>query len=192
MIPGPLSIFIVTSTIKSGEKKTGLLAALGHCLIEAVIIAMIILGLTTFLKSTLFQFTVNLVGGGALIIFGALSIRERETEKKGFSDVETGYSSLIGGIIFTLFNVTIPIWWATIGLPMLSQALVTTTLLGVLFWVIGHWLADISWFSFLGYSIHKGGKYTGRKTRSRIVILCGVIMIFLGIFFLSSSFSSSI
>lgn len=191
LIPGPLSVFIVTSTVKSGEKRTGLLAALGHCLIEAVIIVMIVLGLTTLIKSPTFQFTVSLLGGGALVVFGALSIRQREKERD-VSDVKTGYSSLMGGIVFTVLNATIPVWWATVGLPMLSQALMTTTMLGVLFWVIGHWLADISWFSLLSYSIHKGKRYADKKTRSRIITICGIVMIFLGLFFLSSSFSPSI
>lgn len=190
LIPGPLSVFIVTTVVKSGEKNTGLLAALGHCLVEVVIIGTIVLGLTTVLKSPILQRLVNLVGGGALIIFGALGILERERRETGVRGVKASYNSLMGGVVFTVFNATIPLWWATTGLMMLSQALITTTMLGVLFWVFGHWLADISWFSFLGYSVCRGKRYISEETHSHIIMVCGIVMISLGLFFLFSSLLS--
>jgi len=80
LIPGPLSIFVVTTVVKSGSKEAGFLAGLGHCLVEVVIIGVIVLGLTTVLASPQFQLVVNLVGGGALIVFGALSLRVGKKE----------------------------------------------------------------------------------------------------------------
>lgn len=187
LIPGPLSVFIVTNVVKSGNRSAGLLAALGHCLVEVGIIGAIVLGLTTVFQSSDFQFAVNVVGGGALIVFGALSIRERKRGETEIRSAETGHSALLGGVVFSVFNATILLWWATTGLMMLSQALITTTMLGVLFWVLGHWLADIVWFSFLGYSVHRGKRYVSSKTNSRIITLCGVVMISLGLFFVYQS-----
>jgi len=94
---------------------------------------------------------------------------------------------LMGGVVFTVFNATIPLWWATTGLMMLNHALVTTTMLGVLFWVVGHWLADILWFGFLGYSVYRGKRYFGEETHRHIIKVCGIVMISLGLFFVLST-----
>jgi len=186
LIPGPLSVFIVTSVVKSKNRSTGLLVALGHCLVEVAIIGAIVMGLTTALQSTGFQFAANIVGGGALITFGVLSIRGRKKGERSIGN-DANHSALLGGVVFSVFNATIPLWWATTGLMMLSQALITTTMLGVLFWVLGHWLADIVWFSFLGYFVHRGKQYVSGEAGGRIVLLCGVVMISLGLFYICRS-----
>jgi len=183
LIPGPLLMFVIAHTLKYGKAKTGFLTALGHCLVEVFIIATIILGLTALFESSMFQLIVNVVGGIALIIFGILNIiAVRRLRIKG-PEPRMDHNSLIGGVFFTIFNATIPLWWATIGLTMLNQALKTTTMLGVALWVLGHWSADLSWFSFVGYSIFKGKNYVGEKMHGFIVLLCGTILISLGIFF---------
>ena len=187
LIPGPLSVFVITTVVKSGKKTTGLFAGLGHCLVEVGIIGTIVLGLTTALQSPLFQFTINIVGGIALMVFGTMNVLKGRKEELKVEATKVSYNSLMGGVVFTLFNATIPIWWATIGLQMLSQAMLTTTVVGVLFWVVGHWLADISWFGFLGYSIYKGEKHLGKGWHNNIITVCGVIMIVLGLFFLFST-----
>ena len=187
LIPGPLLMFTVTHTMKNNKGYTGLLAGLGHCLVEAFIILAIILGLTQIFNLGTFQFLVNLVGGMALIVFGALSILEIEKKRRGHDDYGSGYNSLFGGIIFTLFNATIPLWWAGIGLAMLNNALKTTTMLGVLSWIFGHWTADLAWFGFVGYSIFKGKKVIGRRGHTLLILVCGLVLIALGIFFFTSS-----
>lgn len=186
LIPGPLALFVVATTIKTGDEKTGFLAGLGHCLVEVAIISIIILGLTTILSSPQFQIGINFVGGSTLIIFGISSLSQKiQVEKMMISKVN--HNSLVGGIIFTVFNVTIPLWWATTGLMMLSRALLTTTILGVFFWVIGHWIADILWFGFLGYSVNRGKRYLGERTHQDIIKICGIIMVSLGLFFIVST-----
>ena len=188
LIPGPLSLFVVTTTVKTGEKKTGLSAGLGHCLVEIIIIAIIVMGLTTLFSSQQFQIAVNLIGGGALIMFGVLNIRTTKTTQTEIKTAKARGSSLIGGVVFTIFNATIPLWWATTGLMMLNHALLTTSMLGVFFWVIGHWIADLLWFGFLGYSVHKGKRYIGEEFHLSIIKICGLAMIFLGTFFVLSIF----
>jgi len=58
---------------------------------------------------------------------------------------------------------------------------------GVLFWVLGHWFADVVWFSFLGYSIYKGKRHISGAVKSGIITLCGIVMISLGVFFVCRS-----
>jgi threonine/homoserine/homoserine lactone efflux protein len=187
LIPGPLSIFIVRTTMISGKTNTGFLAALGHCLVELIIIGIIILGLSAIVQHPTFQQIINLIGGSALILFGMLSILGRKRTNPERHRTSIPNNSMMGGVLFTVLNATIPLWWATIGFQMLTQALMSTTMLGVLFWVVGHWLADISWFSLLGYSISKGKIHLNESIHNSVVVICGMIMIFLGLFFFSSA-----
>lgn len=191
LIPGPLLMFVIAHTLKFGKAETGFFAGLGHCLVEVFIVTSIIFGLTTFFKSSLFQLVVNVIGGIALIVFGVLNIIAARRRQKG-SEPKVYNNSLIGGIFFTVFNATIPIWWATTGLIMLNHALMTTTMLGVALWVLGHWSADLSWFGFVGYSIFKGKNYVRGGIHNFIVLLCGIILISLGIVFLGSTSISSL
>ena len=140
LIPGPLLVFVVSDTLKTGKKVTGVLAALGHCFVEVFIILTIVLGLSSVFAKGFFQQSIGLIGGIALVILGILNLVElRKTTKVEGRDF--GYGSFLGGLAFTLLNPTIYLWWATIGLAMLTTALRTTTILGVCLWVLGHWLA---------------------------------------------------
>jgi len=168
------------------------MAGLGHCIVEAFIIIAIILGLTTIFEHCLFQLVVNIVGGTALIIFGILNIITAKKLQTSNVGRRLDNNSFIGGIFFTIFYATIPLWWTTIGLTMLNQALKTTTMLGVILWVLGHWSADLSWFCFVGYSVAKGKNHIGKKTHSFIILMCGIVLISLGIVFLGSSFNNNI
>lgn len=186
LIPGPLFVFTITQTMKNSKSYTGVLAGLGHCLVEVFIIAAIILGLVQLFNLALFQLAINVVGGIALIVFGVLNLLEvRKT--RGDRGSGSSYNSIFGGIIFTLFNATIPLWWTTIGLAMLNNALKTTTMVGVLFWVLGHWTADLAWFGFVGYSVFKGKKVVGRRGHAFLVSVCAVILIIIGVLLINSS-----
>lgn len=187
LIPGPLLTFVISGTLNHGGAETGFLAGLGHCIVEAFIILAIIFGLTSLLEQSLFQMAVNMVGGAALIVFGVLNIRATGKMQHDRVDSKLNHGSIIGGILFTVFNATIPLWWATVGLTMLNQALKTTTMLGVVLWVLGHWSADLSWFGFVGYSVFKGKNHVGKKVHSLIILTCGVVLISLGIIFTTSS-----
>lgn len=188
LIPGPLLMFVISHTLKYGKGRSGLFAGLGHCVVEGFLILFILLGLAAFFNFSVFQSVVNVVGGVALVVFGVLNVlAARGRQIIGDSESRMFANSLVGGVFFTVFNATIPLWWATTGLFMLNQALMTTTILGVAFWVLGHWSADLAWYAFVGYSVSKGRNYMSEKTYQAIMLVCGVVLVSLGGFFLVSS-----
>ena len=190
LIPGPLLVFIVTHTLRTGERSAGFFAGLGHCFVEVFIVFAILLGLSAFFESAIFQLTVRVVGEFALFVFGVLNLLELRKGKLDLKDNSNRveHSSFVGGVIFTVFNATIPLWWGTVGLTMLNNALRNTTMLGVALWVLGHWLADLGWFGFAGYSIFKGKNYIGKRTHRHLIMICGIILIVLGTIFMCSLF----
>ena len=189
LIPGPLLVFVITHTLRTGKRTTGLVAALGHCFVEVFIILGIIIGLGALFESVGFQRIIDVIGGFALIVFGIMNLVELRRGELGLKDGVAEYGSLAGGIVFTVFNPTVPLWWTTVGLTMMNKALKTTTMLGVALWVLGHWLADLAWFGFTGYSVFRGKNYIGKRTHRYVTLICGAFLIVLGTLFLRAFFA---
>ncbi len=190
LIPGPLLVFVVNHTLRVRRRTVGLLAALGHCSVEAFIILAIVLGLRFVFRSPLFLKVVQFVGGMVMIIFGILNFRESRTSKFEAATGGAAYRPFLGGTIFTAFNATVPLWWATIGLVMLEAAMESTTFVGVLFWVLGHWSADVTWFGLAGYSVFRGRDFIGRRVHKFLIFICGLVLTFLGGVFVYVSVST--
>ena len=183
LIPGPLFAFVVSRTPSSGSR-AGLLAAVGHILVESVLLVLIALGLGVALGNQSFQSAVFAVGGVSLLVISLLTfskLRTVETQSKVTAD----YQPLMGGILFsTVFNPTVVLWWATVGTAMLAQAWLAASLAGVAAWLIGHFLADIGWFSFVSYSVHKGKGFLGVKGHRALLAACGLILFAFGVYFI--------
>jgi threonine/homoserine/homoserine lactone efflux protein len=91
------------------------------------------------------------------------------------------YPPVTGGVLFsTVFNPTVVLWWATIGFATLMDAFLVASFAGVVFWLIGHYLADFGWFSFISYSVAKGRKFIGASEHRVLLTACSVILLVLG------------
>ena len=185
LLPGPMLAFIVTKTL-SGDARTGPLAAMGHILVELGIITLIFLGLGFALKSQLFQTAVGVVGGILLVGLGLLyAIRARGTVELQSRTIGLKYHPLVGGVLFsTILNPSVPLWWATIGMATLAEAAIVASFAGVLFWVVGHFLADLSWYSFVSYSITRRKALLGTSGHKALLLTCGLILLIFGAYFI--------
>ena len=185
LIPGPLLAFIILKTPTCGPR-TGTYAAAGHILVEFGILSLIALGFGLVLESELFQTTVGVIGGSLLFALGLIyfmrikSARELRPELVGIK-----HHPLLGGVLFsTLFNPSVILWWATIGLATLMEAVLVAALAGAVFWLIGHFLADLGWFSLVSYSVAKGRKVIGTEAYKWLLIACGFVLLFFGAYFI--------
>jgi threonine/homoserine/homoserine lactone efflux protein len=185
VIPGPFTVFIVTEGLSSGNRVHGVLAALGHCVVEAGIILLIVLGFTTLADRTPLRL-LNMAGGLALIAFGILAFRGRNRDIPKEASKPPMRSAFFVGITLSVLNGTIPLWWATVGLQQLMFALKSSALTGALLWVLGHWAADVAWYGFLGYSFSVGrGRFAGSS--KRIVTVSSLLLVLVGTFFVCMS-----
>lgn len=182
LIPGPLLAFVVAKTPSSGPK-TGTLAAGGHIMVEFGLLALIALGLGTILRNQFFQSIVYVVGGVSLIALASISLNELRATRGPAKGV-TRYQPLLGGVLFsTVFNPTVILWWATIGTAMLMEAWLVASLAGVAFWILGHFLADLGWFSLVSYSITKKKTLLGTTGHKALLAACGLILLIFGAYF---------
>ena len=105
VIPGPLLAFTVFDTSRK-KTITGHRIILGHAIWESVIVLIILLGFGGVITQN--TLLIYIVGGVALAIMGISMIRSKGKEIS--MENSKVNSSLIGGIFYTAFNPTQPVW----------------------------------------------------------------------------------
>lgn len=196
IVPGPVFALVLSESAK-GNKSAGPLIVLGHFMIEAIIILMIFAGFQQLFESEDFRAIVGYVGGvmlalmGLKLILDAMKVKEIRDDPARGSVVKVGKTSahnlVFSGFLASCSNPHFFLWWLAIGLPVMMSSISTDGVLGFFFFLIGHAAADLSWFSFVGYSIYRGRKILGRKIIRVVLISSAVFLIYLAINIIISS-----
>ncbi|MEM3749254.1 MAG: LysE family transporter [Candidatus Jordarchaeales archaeon] len=130
--PGPLLIVTIDSSLRKGWNG-GFLTVLGHLLVEAPLIIALAYGAGSAITNESVKLAVTLIGGCTLLAFGSYTVYSSRhiklvevssTRSPTFMHAERGFSlrPMISGLIATITNPFYWIWWATIGLAMLTYA----------------------------------------------------------------------
>ena len=181
LMPGPMLFATIDSSLKKGWI-AGPEVVFGHALLELVIAILIVLGLTSFIGSEAIS-VISVVGGFVLIVFGAITI-------KGASDASSALhadggivsSPVVAGMLTSASNPYFWIWWLAAGSALVMRGL-EISLLAAAFFVIGHWMADLGWYSLVSTSFSRGKSLMSSKTYERILVSCGVFLIVFGAWF---------
>ena len=187
LVPGPLFTLTVSESARRGAS-TGPLIILGHGILEVLIVALVLAGLSPFLGHETTRHVISLVGGCMLILMGILLLRDipkarldQPGEKKG-----TGMNLIVTGILGSITNPYWVIWWATIGLGYLVSSL-QYGITGVIIFFLGHISADLAWYSLVSYAVSKGKKIMGEKGYRAVLLFCGIFLIFFGGWFITAA-----
>lgn len=185
MIPGPLLVFVVSDTMKKG-KISGPLTIAGHMLIEITLIAIIMLGIRPYIKS--YEHWIFLFGGLMLAYMAYLLFKRKNRVPHPEPEKEMGKKSIggsvAGGMAFSIFNPSFPIWWATAGYSLMAKGLSFLGVFGLALVVIGHWLADLGYYSFISYVVSKGRQKILEKLYSPLMIFLSLALFLLGVYFI--------
>ena len=186
-MPGPLLTAVIAESAKTGFK-SGPLISLGHAVLEAIMVGLIIFGLSRFLYHPLLITAISVIGSLALLYFGAsmlfsisrLSMDFKNNDKKSSGLILLGITASIGNPYWT-------IWWLTIGLGLvLGAQKIGILAIGLFF--LGHILADFGWYSLVSLSISKGRKFISLKIYKSIIASCAISLIAFAAYFAGSSF----
>lgn len=193
-MPGPLLTVAVRDSARRGFLAAPLLV-LGHGILEAALVAAILLGLAEWLKGQAATAVISLAGGAMLLWMAVGMAREARTLKApvagpaagdGVDQVRPGAGSharsLVDGIVVSLANPYWSIWWATIGLGYLvmSGSLGVT---GIAAFFAGHILSDFAWYMFVGFAVCMGrGRLSDRFYRG-VVGCCAACLVFFALSF---------
>jgi threonine/homoserine/homoserine lactone efflux protein len=185
LIPGPLLVYTINESLQKG-RWTGLSVILGHALVEVGIFLLLVLGLLEFMSMPWFVKAASLLGGLALILMGMMSLR---SVKEGIpaQAAKVSHGVIWGGIIFTIFNPSFPVWWATAGTRLLMEGYQEMGLLGMILVLVGHWGADFGWFTLVSLTTSKSSGTLLEKGWYRTVrIILSLLLLGIGAYFLST------
>ncbi len=173
-----------TAIQQGGKSKlTGVYIAFGHGVVEIPLIILIFLGADVLLKLDGLRILIGIAGGIYLIFIGK-NLLCVKNDKKDCQNSPA--SSFYSGIILSIGNPYLLLWWGTIGTGLVFSAL-KFGVIGLLLFSLLHWLCDLVWYSLLSVASFKGTKMFGMGVYKKLSILCGVAMFFYaGVFILSS------
>lgn len=186
VVPGPLLTVTINKTLKTGIS-AGPLLILGHALVELGVVIGLVYGLSPILTNPLVGSIFGLLGGIVLAWMGCCMVKEArnaefklETDEK---DKKAGLNPVAAGIVVTLSNPYFIIWWGTIGAGYVVVSLQFGPA-GIVFFFLGHILADFIWYTFISWLVAAGSKKISLRTYRSLTVACGVFLVGMAFFFL--------
>ncbi|MBC7086319.1 MAG: LysE family transporter [Methanomethylovorans sp.] len=182
LVPGPMLFATIDSSMKRGWT-SGPKIVLGHALLEIMICILIVLGMLSLIEDREI-YIISLIGGSVLVLFGILTIRDARTGVIDTRD-KTNHiytNPVVAGLITSASNPYFWIWWFAAGSALVIRGLEISPLAAVLF-ILGHWMADLSWFSIVSASFSKGKELMSSRTYEVVILSCGIFLIFFGSWF---------
>lgn len=190
LMPGPLLTYNIQLSYKRGFW-TGPQLVLGHALLEAALIIGLLCGLGSFIQLKATRITLGILGGLMLFWMGMDLIRSEsrrgtsanvEAAATGDSGTVTNLPPIPAGVVISITNPYFLLWWAVLGLAMITQAY-TVSWLGVAAFYCGHILSDFSWYSLISAVIVKGKRFISEKIYRWLLLICGLFLIALALWF---------
>lgn len=183
LAPGPTLVATINASLV-GNWTAGLKVSLGHIVIETAIFFLIILGLASIASP--YTTIIAGVGGIALVVFGIMTISGSRTATFAAGPAQVGAGPCMAGLLTSAANPYFWIWWLSVGSALLIKSLEGGLLLAAVF-MIGHWVADTSWYTFVSTGVARGKTFLPDTTYHLIMAACGVFLVLFGLYYLSGA-----
>lgn len=179
LVPGPMLFATIDSSMRTGWT-SGPKVVLGHALLELMICVLIVLGMPSIIGEREIS-VISLIGGAVLVLFGTMTIKDarRTVLSQGGEAGCLSSNPVAAGFITSVSNPYFWVWWFAAGSALVLKGLEISLLAACLF-VLGHWIADLSWFSIVSASFSKGKELISSKAYEIVLLSCGVFLIFFG------------
>ena len=186
MSPGPLFAANITYGLKEGFR-SGIKIAIGHSIVELPLV--ILLGIGAFSLEIFPEFRVIISIFGAITLFGFAGIQIKSIFKKnGGISTKPKHGPIITGILLSALNPFFIIWWLTIGLKLISDAMLVWAFAGVLIVFVFHIWMDFVWLGMIAFFASKSVKIISNRNYKIIISGLSLILIYFGITFLTDIF----
>ena len=188
LMPGPMLAVVVAESPRQGVR-AGPLVVLGHGLLELALLGLLVLGLGPLLVREGVQAALSIVGGVMLVVTaaGMLLTVARGTARLdwGPPSGNAGGRAVLGGVLSSLSNPYWSIWWATIGLSLLTKAYAIGAAALVAFYA-GHILGDLTWYSAVSGVIAAGRRWITPALYRGMLVATACFLLALAAWFLVS------
>ncbi len=181
LAPGPTLVATINASI-TGNWMTGLKVSLGHIVVELFLVILILMGFAALALP--YTSAIAFIGGIALIVFGGLTISGSRSATMVSPPIQTVCNPYLAGLVTSAANPYFWIWWISIGSTMVIAGLQGGLILAGSF-MTGHWTADTAWYTFVSTGVSKGRTVFSDNAYRKIIALCGIFLIFFGIYYLS-------
>jgi len=180
--PGPLFFANLIYGSKYGYK-AGLKCSYGHTIVELPLILLLAFGVLSLEVFPSFKPAISIIGGITLVAFAFMQVLAA-VRKKNQAAIQTHHSPLLMGIIFSALNPFFIIWWLTIGMKMITDALLLASMFGLAFMFLTHIWMDYAWLTSIAHLAKKGIKIIGSKYYSILLIALSGALMYLGVNFI--------
>jgi len=180
MAPGPVTATAISMGARS--RYAGVLIAVGHGIVEFPLMVLIVLGAGEILKLPAAQIIIGLAGGAFLLWMAVGMLSSLRSSLQQETKVAKS-TPLLAGIVLSAGNPYFLFWWATVGLALATMATGIGIWAFALFAVV-HWLCDFVWLTILSWASFKGTGLFGPRGQKIVLLVCGVALVFFGLFFI--------
>ena len=182
MSPGPLFTANVFYGLKGGLN-AGLKMAGGHTVVELPLV--ILLGIGALSLESIPELRVSIVIIGAIGLFVFAGFQLRKLFSYNLNDVfQTKQGPFLAGILLSALNPFFIIWWFTIGLKLISDALLLWSFWGIGIMFLLHIWMDFAWLSTTALLSSKVTKILSNKSFKALLIGLNIVLIYFGVTFL--------
>lgn len=187
LMPGPMLFATIEISLKKGWT-AGPEVVLGHMLVELVLCVFIFFGMTSFFNDGTIS-GIFLIGGFALAVFGLLTVKDARTAafsaraSHNSSSLKLKCSPAVIGVVTSVSNPYFWIWWLTAGSALVLREYDLGIIISVAY-VLGHWTADLSWFTVVSGSFSRGKNLFSGRTHEMVLYACGIFLVIFGLYFM--------
>jgi len=188
MLPGPLLTTAIAETIRRGFR-AGPQIALGHAILELVLVLALLTGLVSFLARTDVTMVVAILGGIFLLLMGAALLRDAWGNRISLQEIDGllpgsfRLHPILAGITVSLANPMWILWWATVGLSYITMAIKSGSI-GLISFFTGHVSADLAWYSLVSLGVAGGRRFLNQKVYNAVLFVCGLFLLAVGLHFI--------
>ena len=189
LMPGPVLTATISEVMKRGFKAGPLMIA-GHAILELVLLVAVVGGLGAWIQRNAIMGALGIGGGVLLVIMGAqMALTSGAAANQALHVRADSQAEIRGpvltGIFTSLSNPYWALWWATTGFYLVSLAL-QSGFPGLVSFYVGHILADFAWYSLVAAAVSSGRRLCPPPVYVGLIVLCGVVLVGLGIYFFTT------
>jgi threonine/homoserine/homoserine lactone efflux protein len=188
LAPGPLFTANLLQGIKGGAR-FGLMVSIGHTLAEFPLVMLIAFGISSVMNFPGFTFFAGLVGGSLLVAFGLLQVRSAigTVMLEPIQQARSERKALVLGVGLTALNPYFILWWLTVGLGLVVQAVELGAILGVLIMYVSHVWMDYAWLIATAYLSARGRMLLNGRGYRLLLLALAAFLIYFGVGFITRS-----
>lgn len=186
-MPGPLLVICIWLSVALGFW-AGPALIVGHGLLEILLVLAIAGGIGRCLSRPDAPLVrgIGIVGGLMLILMAADMLRSLpQLSLRSIEPVGTQQQHpIVAGFVFSAANPYFWIWWATIGLGLVTKAVAQERRPGLVAFYSGHILSDFAWYSLVSGLVAAGGQLLPDGVYRTIIGALALMLLFFGARFL--------